>query len=105
MLTRSLRRSRRSATRRLLGGSTARRFGARRRAMVRRLLLTGIIALAGGSALSAQTQTQTTRIETVAGGAVEIDKTTQTEDVRFRNDGNDRLTVPVRLAGTGPYRF
>lgn len=72
--------------------------------MVRRLLLTGIIALAGGSALHAQQQTQTTRIEAVS-GAPEIDKTTQTEDVGFRSDANDRLTVPVRLVGTGPYRF
>ena len=72
--------------------------------MLRRLLLTGIVALAGGSALYAQGQTQTTRIEAVS-GAPEIDKTTQTEDVSFRSDANDRLTVPVRLVGTGPYRF
>ena len=70
--------------------------------MVRRLLLSGVIALAGGSALVAQTQT--TRVETVS-GAGEVDSSTQTEDVRFRNDANERLTVPVRLAGTGPYRF
>jgi predicted aspartyl protease len=34
-----------------------------------------------------------------------IDQTTQTEDVRFRRDDGDRMTVPVRLSGTGPYRF
>jgi len=38
-------------------------------------------------------------------GPAQIDKTTQTEDVRFRNEDNDRMTVPVRLAGEGPYRF
>jgi predicted aspartyl protease len=51
----------------------------------------------------AQTTT-TTRLEAVS-GVPEIDKTTQTEDVRFRNDFQDRMTVPVRLSGAGPYRF
>jgi predicted aspartyl protease len=70
--------------------------------MTRRLLLIGTIALAVGSALYAQTQT--TKIEAVS-TAAEIDKTTQTEDVRFKTDLSERLTVPVRLSGTGPYRF
>ena len=34
-----------------------------------------------------------------------VDNNTQTEDVRFRTDSGDRMTVPVRLSGTGPYRF
>jgi len=34
-----------------------------------------------------------------------VDKTTQTEDVSFKNDVADRMTVPVRLSGSGPYRF
>jgi predicted aspartyl protease len=34
-----------------------------------------------------------------------MDKTTQTEDVRFRNEFYDRMTVPVSVQGTGPYRF
>jgi predicted aspartyl protease len=34
-----------------------------------------------------------------------IDTTTQTDDVRFRDDGYDRMTVPVRVAETGPFRF
>lgn len=38
-------------------------------------------------------------------GEKTIDKSTQTEDVGFRNDGYDRMTVPVRLSNTGPYRF
>jgi predicted aspartyl protease len=70
--------------------------------MTRRLLLIGMIALAGGSALYAQTQT--TKIEAVS-TAAEVDKTTQTEDVRFKTDLSERLTVPVRLSGSGPYRF
>jgi predicted aspartyl protease len=34
-----------------------------------------------------------------------IDQATQTEDVEFRDDMYARMTVPVRLSGTGPYRF
>lgn len=34
-----------------------------------------------------------------------VDRTSQTEDVEFRNDLYERMTVPVRLSGTGPYRF
>jgi predicted aspartyl protease len=63
-------------------------------------------ALASGAIVSAQptTTTVTTRLDAVS-GVPEIDKTTQTEDVRFRNDGEDRMTVPVRLSGAGPYQF
>ena len=35
----------------------------------------------------------------------EIDRTTTTQDIAFRIDQNDRMTVPVRLGGRGPYRF
>jgi len=34
-----------------------------------------------------------------------VDKTTQTEDVKFKTDPTDRMTVPVTISGTGPYRF
>ena len=34
-----------------------------------------------------------------------VAKTTQTEDVKFDDDLYERMTVPVRLSGTGPYRF
>jgi len=37
--------------------------------------------------------------------AVAVEKTTHTEDVRFRTDISDRMTVPVLLSGRGPYRF
>jgi len=48
-------------------------------------------------------QTATTRLDSVS-GVSEIDKTTQTEDVQFKNR-DDRMTVPVRLGGSGPYQF
>lgn len=70
--------------------------------MTRRLLLLSLTALAAGSAL--QAQPRTTDLEAVS-DRVAIDKTTQTEDVKFRDDGYDRMTVPVRVSGTGPYRF
>ena len=34
-----------------------------------------------------------------------IDGTTQTDDVRFKDDAHERMTVPVRLSGAGPFRF
>ena len=34
-----------------------------------------------------------------------IDGSTQTEDVKFKDDAYDRMTVPVRLGGEGPFRF
>lgn len=58
-------------------------------------------AVAIGTPLSAQTST--TRLEPVA-GVPEIDKTSQTEDLQFKNR-DDRMTVPVRLGGNGPYQF
>lgn len=38
-------------------------------------------------------------------GSTPIDSTTQAEDVRFKDDGAERMTVPVVLSGQGPYRF
>ena len=65
-----------------------------------------LIALSaiGASSSSLSAQTATTRLEAVS-EAAPIDKTTQTEDVRFQNESFDRMTVPVLLSGTGPYRF
>jgi predicted aspartyl protease len=59
-------------------------------------------ALAGATALSAQPAM--TRLDAAA-GVPEIDSKTQTEDLRFKNERDDRLTVPVRLSGAGPYQF
>jgi len=53
--------------------------------------------------LAAQTATPT-KVETVQ-GIPNVDSKTQTEDVRFKNERDDRLTVPVKLSGNGPYRF
>jgi predicted aspartyl protease len=69
--------------------------------MIKRIVLLAM-ALVGGSALSAQTAT--TKLDAVS-GVPEIDKTTQTEDVKFRNERDDRFTVPVHLSGAGPYQF
>jgi len=61
--------------------------------------------LATSVAASAQTiPARLDRLDAVA-GVPEVDKTTQTEDVRFKNDEGERMTVPVRLSGAGPYRF
>lgn len=34
-----------------------------------------------------------------------VDDTTQADDVGLRKDANDRMTVAVRLSGSGPFRF
>jgi predicted aspartyl protease len=67
-----------------------------------RLLLIGLGAL--GLASAAAGQVAVTRVETETGFAG-MDKTTQTEDVRFKNEFYERMTVPVSVQGTGPYRF
>jgi predicted aspartyl protease len=59
-------------------------------------------ALIAGAPVTAQPFP--TKLDAVA-GIPAVDKTTQTEDVRFKTGEDDRMTVPVRLAGTGPYRF
>jgi predicted aspartyl protease len=71
-----------------------------------RIMFKRFIVLAATLACSASlsAQTATTRLE-AAPGVPDIDKTTQTEDVRFKNDGQDRMTVPVHLSGAGPYQF
>src|SRR4051794_14742280 len=68
--------------------------------MDRRLLLL-TLALASSTTLA---QTRTPELQTV-GTPGPVDKTTQTEDVHFRADVYQRMTVPVRVSGTGPYRF
>jgi len=59
-----------------------------------------VAALIYGSALDAQIFTS---IE--YGNAPQIDRSTQAQSVRFRNGQGERMTVPVRLDGTGPYQF
>jgi predicted aspartyl protease len=72
-------------------------------AMLRRVVV-ALATLMSGAALPAQTTTTTTTLEAVS-GLPAIDQTTQTQDVRFRTERDDRMTVPVRLSGSGPYRF
>ena len=69
--------------------------------MIWRAFLAGV-ALAGSAPLLAQTTT--TKLDAVS-GVSDIDKTTQTEDVKFKSGADDRMTVPVKLSGNGPYRF
>jgi len=70
--------------------------------MQRTLATIAWLAFASGPALA--DPPQTTLVEAVSGQGT-VDKTTQTEDVRFRSDFTDRMTVPVLLSGQGPYRF
>jgi predicted aspartyl protease len=70
--------------------------------MAPRLVGIAAIALAAGTAGSAQNSAPVTPS---ASAPAKVDQTTQTEDVRFRTDDGDRMTVPVRLSGMGPYRF
>ncbi len=70
--------------------------------MVRLLLSCSMMALAIPTTVSAQVGAT----PAIAPSAPPpIDKSTQTEDVRFKNETNDRMTVPVTLGGRGPYRF
>jgi predicted aspartyl protease len=66
------------------------------------LTILALAAVATGSPVGAQVRTPA--LETVS-AAANIDNKTQTEDVKFRTDASQRMTVPVRLSGAGPYRF
>jgi predicted aspartyl protease len=61
-----------------------------------------LLMLASPAALPAQPVT--TRLDAVS-GIPKVDEKTQTEDVRFKNGADDRMTVPVTLSGVGPFRF
>ena len=54
-------------------------------------------------AAPAAAQPQTTNVDAIP-GPPEIDRTTTTEDIAFRNDRHDRMTIPVRVGSKG-YRF
>lgn len=70
---------------------------------MRRILASVLVLLATAGAAFAQEQ-KPVELEPVA-GLQPVDKTTQTEDVQFKNDGDDRMTVPVLVSGAGPYQF
>jgi predicted aspartyl protease len=64
--------------------------------------LMAVLLLASPAVLSAQPAT--TKLDAVAGIPI-VDETTQTQDIRFKNQRDDRMTVPVKLSGTGPFQF
>ena len=69
--------------------------------MIGRYLAVAML-LAGSAPLSGQTAT--TRLDAVS-GAQPVDGKTQAQDVHIRSDFEQRMTVPVRLSGSGPYQF
>ena len=64
--------------------------------------LIALVMLAGPAVASAQPIT--TKLDAVA-GVPKVDETTRAQDIRFKNDRDDRMTVPVTLSGTGPFQF
>ena len=62
------------------------------------------ILLAGAAVPLAAQPTMTQEYEAVSQPDV-VDSTTQATDLRFKRDEYDRMTVPVRVGGSGPYRF
>lgn len=65
-------------------------------------IVLGIAAWAAASPLAAQSNVSI--FDSIS--AVEaVDSTTQAEDVKFKDDDAERMTVPVQLSGQGPYRF
>jgi len=70
---------------------------------VRLLPVIGVFLLGAAVPLAAQS-TRTQEFETVAQPDA-VDRTTQATDLQFKRDDYDRMTVPVRVAGHGPYRF
>lgn len=67
---------------------------------MRRICLTALAI----AAAPLQAQPSTSTFDTVS-QPNEVDDTTRADDVHFRKDGNDRMTVPVHLSGNGPFRF
>jgi predicted aspartyl protease len=67
-----------------------------------RQTLVAVAMLASPAVLLAQPAT--TKLDAVA-GIPKVDSTTQTQDIHFKNQRDDRMTVPVRLSGAGPFQF
>jgi len=70
--------------------------------MHRHALMFTLAILGGSTALLAQPLAAPQPAIGIPG---QVDKAGQTEDVKSQNDSYNRMTVPVRLSGTGPYRF
>jgi predicted aspartyl protease len=71
--------------------------------MMRLLPSLGVFLLGTALPLAAE-PTQTQEYEAV-GEKSGVDGATQATDLRFKTDQYDRMTVPVRVSGQGPYRF
>ena len=72
-----------------------------RRARILPLLLIGMTA----APASAQTAQSMMNVFDTVGQRQQVDSTTQADDVKIRKDMNDRMTVAVRVGGSGPFRF
>ena len=64
--------------------------------------LIAVAMLASPAVLFAQPAT--TKLDAVA-GIPKVDDSTQRQDIKFTNRRDDRMTVPVKLSGTGPFQF
>ena len=71
--------------------------------MMRLLPAIGVLLLGAALPVAAQ-PTTTQQFETVAQPDI-VDSTTAATDLQFKTDAYDRMTVPVRVGGYGPYRF
>ena len=69
--------------------------------MMRQTFLAIALLASAGGLLA---QPVTTKLDAVA-GVPKIDDKTQTQDIRFKNQRDDRMTVPVKLSGEGPFQF
>ena len=63
-----------------------------------------VALLFAGTSVPVAAQPATLQLDAISSPSP-IDKTSQTEDVRFETERHDRMTVPVLLSGTGPYQF
>ena len=71
--------------------------------MMRLLSAIGVLLVGAAYPLTAE-PTNTQEYEAV-GERASVDGTTQATDLKFKSDQYDRMTVPVRVDGQGPYRF
>lgn len=70
------------------------------------MLLSGLVTIALAAPLSGETRVH--QFESIIQSGPrdpDLQSPAQAENVQFADDEYDRMTVPVRLAGTGPYRF
>jgi predicted aspartyl protease len=71
--------------------------------MMRLLSAIGVLLLGAAFPVSAQS-VKTQEFEAIGQPSL-VDSATQATDLHFKTDAYDRMTVPVRVGGYGPYRF